>query len=130
MPSVASSHPLWGITLRSLRDLTRLAVTAVALAVGLGGTTATVAAPPPAPVVHVASVVHVAPAVHVAAVPSVAAARVEPMGAVPAGYVTAPPAAGPSVPTAGDLRAVATVTDAPADEPGRDALTRRGPPRA
>ncbi|MGN9811005.1 hypothetical protein ACTMSW_16790 [Micromonospora sp. BQ11] len=129
MPSVASSHPLWGITLRSLRDLTRLAVTAVALAVGLGGTTAAVAAPPPAPVVHVA------PAVHVAPVPSVAVARVEPIGAAPAGYVTAPLAARPPAPASDDLRPVATVRvatgpDAPAGEPGRDALTRRGPPRA
>ncbi|MFG1776501.1 hypothetical protein ACGFIG_08730 [Micromonospora sp. NPDC049048] len=40
MPSVASVDPFWSVTLRSLRELTRLAVAALVLAVGLGGATA------------------------------------------------------------------------------------------
>ncbi|RKN41131.1 hypothetical protein [Micromonospora endolithica] len=123
MSSVASVHPLWGITLRSLRDLTRLAVTAVALAIGLGGTTVAVAAPPPAAAVHLGATGPVA------ALGSTVA-RVEPARADQPARTTPPPAA-----PVHDLRPAAPVTVAtsahtPADEPGRDALTRRGPPRA
>ncbi|MFD6756072.1 MULTISPECIES: hypothetical protein [Micromonospora] len=40
MPSLAFSRPLWSVTRCPLADLTRLALTALILAVGLGGVTA------------------------------------------------------------------------------------------
>ncbi|GIJ23527.1 hypothetical protein [Micromonospora lutea] len=45
MPSPAFARPLWPATLRALRELTRLALASLVLAVGLG---AAVAADPPA----------------------------------------------------------------------------------
>ncbi|RIV37052.1 hypothetical protein [Micromonospora radicis] len=41
MPSLAFARPLWPATLCALRDLTRLALAALVLAVGLGGVAAT-----------------------------------------------------------------------------------------
>ncbi|WP_327039017.1 hypothetical protein [Micromonospora maris] len=41
MPSLAFTRPLWSVTRCPLADLTRLALTALILAVGLGGITAT-----------------------------------------------------------------------------------------
>ncbi|KAB1141351.1 hypothetical protein F6X68_21740, partial [Micromonospora sp. AMSO12t] len=46
MPSVASVDPFWSLTLRSLRELTRLAIAALVLAVGLGAASAAPAPPP------------------------------------------------------------------------------------
>ncbi|MEU4772555.1 hypothetical protein [Micromonospora sp. NPDC023644] len=122
MPSVASVDPFWSVTLRSLRELTRLAVAALVLAVGLGGATAA-----PAPTPSAAG-----PAAVTAALPAVASARVaqplprrEPV-AEQASDSAAPPAA-----RRADTSAVpVTRPDGPARDPGRGVPARRGPPAA
>ncbi|MEU6072889.1 hypothetical protein [Micromonospora sp. NPDC047074] len=122
MPSVASD-PFWSVTLRSLRELTRLAVAALVLAVGLGGATA---APAPAPA---------------DALGSVATSVAQPPHRDPAAEQvidTAPPVAGttalPEFPRADiptDVSVVATGhPSAHPVQPGRGAPARRGPPTA
>ncbi|SCE82685.1 hypothetical protein GA0070607_2040 [Micromonospora coriariae] len=103
--------------LRSLRELTRLAVTALVLAVGLGGTLA--ATPPPAPT---------------PLRPSVVSSRVETLrpDAVPVAQRADQPAASRPVSTVDIVAAAGPVTagpeHAPADQPGRGIPPRRGPP--
>lgn len=103
--------------LRSLRELTRLAVTALVLAVGLGGALA--ATPPEAPT---------------QLRPSVVSSRVESLqpDAVPATQRTGQPAASRPVSTVDTAAATGPVTAsperAPASEAGRGIPPRRGPP--
>ncbi|GGO04521.1 hypothetical protein GCM10011576_06160 [Micromonospora parathelypteridis] len=103
--------------LRSLRDLTRLAVTALVLAVGLGGALAATA--PPAPTQLRPSAV----SSRVATVSPDAAPATEragqPVAARPAGTVDAAAATGPIAEGPGH---------APAIDPGRGVPARRGPP--
>lgn len=103
--------------LRSLRELTRLAVTALVLAVGLGGALA--ATPPPAPT---------------QLRPSVVSSRVETLrpDAVPAAQRADQPAASRPVSTVDTTAATGPVTGGakhpPADQFGRGIPPRRGPP--
>ncbi|MGI5525189.1 hypothetical protein ACQEUX_30210 [Micromonospora sp. CA-259024] len=103
--------------LRSLRDLTRLALTALVLAVGLGGALA--ATPPPVPtqlrpsaVSSRVAAVHpdAGPAIERAAQPTTA----RPVDTVDTAAVAAPAAVHPE--------------HTPAVDPGRGTPARRGPP--
>jgi hypothetical protein len=115
--SAASVRPARWAVLRSLRELTRLAVTALVLAVGLGGALA--ATPPPAPT---------------QLRPSVVSSRVESLrpDAVPATQRAGQPAASRPVSTVDTAATTGPVTagpeHAPADEPGRGIPLLRGPP--
>ncbi|WFF02614.1 hypothetical protein [Micromonospora sp. WMMD964] len=116
MSSAACARPARWAVLRSLRELTRLAVTALVLAVGLGG--ALVATPPPTPTQLRPSAV----SSRVATVRPDAAPATE-----RAGQPVAPPtdevdiAAAPVAVTAGPHHT-------PAIDPGRGTAARRGPP--
>lgn len=117
MPSAASTDPFWSVTLRSLRELTRLAVAALVLAVGLGGVTA---APAPA-----------APTLG----PAVASTPVAPVDRPlprrePAAERVVDAAAPPTVRRAETPVASTARLDVPARDPGRGVPTRRGPPTA
>ncbi|MGC5333694.1 hypothetical protein [Micromonospora sp. DT62] len=131
MPSVASVDPFWSVTLRSLRELTRLAVAALVLAVGLGSATAA-----PAPfAAGPAAVTAPVPAAVTAAGPTVASARLtpplsrrEPVAEQVDG-VAAPAVRRDDTPA--DTAAVAVARpDGPAHDPGRGVPARRGPPAA
>ncbi|WBB65288.1 hypothetical protein [Micromonospora sp. WMMD812] len=124
MLSVASARSVRRATLRSLRELTRLAVTALALAVGLGGATTGPVAPPPATVAQLqpSAVTSQADVLRPEAPPAAerlaesAASTIRPAH----GRVVAAPAG-----------AVATTPDAvPVAGPGHGAPGRRGPPFA
>ncbi|MEU4555825.1 hypothetical protein [Micromonospora violae] len=117
MPSAASvSPPRWAV-LRSLRDLTRLAVTALVLAVGLGAALA--ATPPPAPTqLRPSAVSSRVASVRPDAGPAVKRAD-EP--------TVAPSAGTPDTATATGPVAVGLM-HAPAIDPGRGTPARRGPP--
>ncbi|WP_328533032.1 hypothetical protein OG836_23090 [Micromonospora zamorensis] len=116
MSSAACVRPAPWAVLRSLREMTRLAITALVLAVGLGGALA--ATSPPAPT---------------SARPSAVSSRVATVrpDAVPAAERAGQPAAPPA-------RAVDTIAapgpvtavpgHAPAIDPGRGTPARRGPP--
>lgn len=150
MLSVAFDPPLWATTLRNLRRLTRMAATALVLAVGLNGLAAAPAtADPHRPAAtsrHLADLplAPAAPDVRYAAavapgrsgtatpatgafVPATSAAHREP-GATPAGPATRVPshrsAAEDAAPHAWAGPAV------PPADPGRGAIARRGPPHA
>ncbi|MFD6680575.1 hypothetical protein [Micromonospora parva] len=122
MSSAAAVRPVRWAVLRSLRELTRLAVTALVLAVGLGA--ALSASPPPAPTQLRPSAVSsrvtsvrpdTSPAIERAARPAVA-----------------PPAGTRDTATADTATATGPVAAAlayvPAIDPGRDTPARRGPP--
>ncbi|MEV4655072.1 hypothetical protein [Micromonospora sp. NPDC049301] len=117
MSSAAPVPPARWAVLRSLRELTRLAVTALVLAVGLGGALATT--PPPA---------------STQLRPSAVSSRVETLRpeAAPATQVATRPAAPRPVSTVDTAAPTAPVTagpeHAPASEPGRGIPPRRGPP--
>ncbi|MGC4757115.1 hypothetical protein [Micromonospora trifolii] len=103
--------------LRSLRDLTRLAVTALVLAVGLG--TALAATPPPAstqlrPSAVSSQVASVRPDAGPANERAGQPAEAAPAGALGAATATGPVAASP--------------VHIPAIDPGRGTPARRGPP--
>jgi hypothetical protein len=115
--SAASVRPARWAVLRSLRDLTRLAVTALVLAVGLGAAIA--ATPPPAPTQLRPSAV----SSRVASVRPDAGAAIERAGQ-PA---VAPPADTVEAATAAGAVAVGP-GHAPAIDPGRGTPARRGPP--
>ncbi|MET7708773.1 hypothetical protein [Micromonospora sp. NPDC005413] len=103
--------------LRSLRELTRLAVTALVLAVGLGGALA--ATPPPAPTQLRPSAV------------SSRVATVRPDAAPATERAAQPAAARPvdTVDTAAPAGPVAAGQEhTPAIDPGRGTPARRGPP--
>ncbi|WP_112700381.1 hypothetical protein [Micromonospora noduli] len=99
--------------LRSLRELTRLAVTALVLAVGLGAALA--ATPPPAPTQLRPSAV----SSRVASVRPDAAPAAQPAEAPPAGTLDTATATGP---------VVTRPVHVPAIDPGRGSPARRGPP--
>ncbi|MEU4642009.1 hypothetical protein [Micromonospora sp. NPDC023814] len=119
MPSVASTDPFWSATLRLLRELTRLAVAALVLAVGLGGVTTA-----PAP-----SVPTLGPA---ASAPVAANAPVDrPLPRrEPAAERTVDAATPPAVRRAENPVASIVRLDVPTRDPGRGVPTRRGPPTA
>ncbi|MFC0507729.1 hypothetical protein [Micromonospora costi] len=131
MLSVASPRPVWRAALRSLRELTRLAVAALALTVGLGGATAAPAgAHPGAPPQLSASALatgsgalrpDVAPAVS-AGVDASAAER-------PAPATHRPVRRGGSAPVAAGTATTPVEAVTPAD-PGGRTPGRRGPPLA
>jgi hypothetical protein len=122
VPPVAIARRLWPATLRSFRDLSRLAVTALVLAVGLGGATAATPAGPPA-----AGQLR----------PTVVASRVDMVRSHPstdAERVLDAPAA-PARPLPLDIHPTAVTPGAapvarPVLDPARDAVGRRGPPLA
>ncbi|MFG3703476.1 hypothetical protein ACGF7U_01890 [Micromonospora sp. NPDC047670] len=120
MPSAASTDPFWSVTLRSLRELTRLAVAALVLAVGLGGVTAA-----PAPATPTLGPV-------VASTPVAASAPVDRLlpHREPAAERVADAAAPPTVRRAETPVAPTARPDVPARDPGRGVPTRRGPPTA
>ncbi|MER7330524.1 MULTISPECIES: hypothetical protein [unclassified Micromonospora] len=124
MPSVASTDPFWSATLRSLRELTRLAVAALVLAVGLGGVTA-------APALSVPTLGPAASAPVAANAPVAAIAPVDrPLPRREPAAERTVDAAPPAV-----RRAVTPVVsvvrlDVPTRGPGRGVPTRRGPPTA
>ncbi|WP_406074543.1 hypothetical protein [Micromonospora sp. NBC_01638] len=117
MSSAACVRPARRAVLRSLRDLTRLAVTALVLAVGLGGVLA--ATPPPAPTQLRPSAV------------SSRVATVRP-DAAPVTERAGQPAAAPPAGTVDTAAVAAPFTKGPghtpAIDPGRGTPTRRGPP--
>ncbi|MFG2099426.1 hypothetical protein ACGFJ5_02385 [Micromonospora echinaurantiaca] len=120
MPSVASTRPLWSVTLRALRAMTRLAATALVLVVGLGGVTATVATEPATTAAHLR--------------PLAVTSRVDALRPDAPTSVAAPTTA-PAEPGAAEAAAPVTVdvvaTDrvaGPATAPGRGVPARRGPP--
>ncbi|WP_433536766.1 hypothetical protein ACQPZK_02680 [Micromonospora sp. CA-249363] len=116
MSSVALIRPARWAVLRSLRELTRLAVTALVLAVGLGGALA--ATPPPAEA-------HLRPTAVSSRVDTVrpeAAPTVERTSRP----VPAPPADRDAVAPAGPILVVAE--QAPAGVPVHGTPPRRGPP--
>ncbi|MFC5927224.1 hypothetical protein [Micromonospora vulcania] len=118
MPSVASVRPARWAVLRSLRELTRLAVTVLVLAVGLGGALATT--PPDAPT---------------QVRPSAVSSRVDILGPAAAAEQASTQRTGQPA----ELRPVSTVAaatgpvivgpqQAPAADPTRGTPYRRGPP--
>ncbi|MGV9210952.1 hypothetical protein ACTFTM_03720 [Micromonospora sp. RB23] len=116
MSSAALVRPARWAVLRSLRELTRLAVTALVLAVGLGGALA--ATPPPA---------------EAQLRPSAVSSRVDAVRpeAAPTTERTSQPV--PARPTGGNAVAPAGpvlvgVAHPPAGVPGRGTPPRRGPP--
>ncbi|MDG4807464.1 hypothetical protein O7634_11955 [Micromonospora sp. WMMD1120] len=117
MSSAVSARPARWAALRSLRELTRLAITALVLAVGLGAALA--ATPPPAPTPLRPSAV------------SSQVATVRP-DAGPATERAGRPAVAPPSESSHTTTAVVAITvdpgHAPAIEPGRAAPARRGPP--
>ncbi|MFI9643268.1 hypothetical protein ACIG87_24995 [Micromonospora sp. NPDC051925] len=115
MNPVASTPPVW---VSRLRDLTRLAVTALVLAVGLGGLFTATAGPASSSVAARSPVV----ASRVAGLPTAARAEVEQAVDEPAQPV---PAARPDVPVARP-----TGPDPVTPDPARDATGRRGPPQS
>ncbi|MFI6785294.1 hypothetical protein [Micromonospora sp. NPDC050276] len=117
MSSAASARPARWAVLRSLRELTRLAVTALVLAVGLGAALA--ATPPPAPTqLRPSAVSSRVASVRPDAGPAIERAG-QPAVAPPASTVDIAAAAGPVVAGPGH---------APAIDPGRGTPARRGPP--
>jgi hypothetical protein len=117
VPSAASARPARRAVLRSLRELTRLAVTALVLAVGLGGALA-VAPPPTAALPRPVSVSSRVDSIR----PDAASQRTTdaaPARPRPARPLVAAPAAD-----------TASADEAPRTEPGRGTPPRRGPPAA
>ncbi|MEU4474435.1 hypothetical protein [Micromonospora sp. NPDC023888] len=117
MSSAVFSRPARWVVLRSLRELTRLAITALVLAVGLGGALAAI--PPPASTQLRPSAVSsrvagvrpdATPVTERAAQPTTA----QPTGTADTAALTGPLAERPA--------------QAPAIDPGRGTPARRGPP--
>ncbi|MFR9775848.1 hypothetical protein ACL02O_07275 [Micromonospora sp. MS34] len=156
MQPVAFAPPLWAVTLRSLRRLTRMAATALALVVGLNGLAAPVTADPLRPVSTFRPLAGVQVTHEPLGVPAslalrnaVAAGRGPSLTAVAGVSRVGPgtvdsPTRHPQVPSgapaadvparhvdsaASAVRATTTAAAPPAD-PGREPVTRRGPPRA
>ncbi|MEU5671528.1 hypothetical protein ABZ749_14380 [Micromonospora sp. NPDC047753] len=117
MSSAASVRPARWAVLRSLREMTRLAVTALVLAVGLGAALA--ATPPPTPTQLRPSAVSsrvasVSPDAGPADERTGQPAEAPPAGTLDTATATGPVAAGP--------------VHVPAADPGRGSPARRGPP--
>jgi hypothetical protein len=121
--SVAFARPAWRATLRSLRELTRLAVAALALTVGLNAATLA-SAPTPAAVAAPASTVSSR-----ALVGSPASAPTADRLADTDVSAHPPTDEHSSVAPAADVVLPAAVAT-PAAEPGRRTPGRRGPPTA
>ncbi|MGC4768591.1 hypothetical protein ACLQ25_06335 [Micromonospora sp. DT44] len=115
MSSVAVVRPARWAVLRSLRELTRLAVTALVLAVGLGGALATT--PPAEAQLRPAAVSSRVDTVRPDAAPTTERTS-RPAPATPADAVAAAPAS----------PVLVSREHAPAGVPGRGTPTRRGPP--
>lgn len=131
MPSLAFARPMWPATLCALRELTRLALASLVLAVGLG---ATVAADPPE-----RSVAGPPPTMTVAVDPPLTAAvTVEPAHTAEVAPTWREPVTTASTPLfpARRVHASAATGTGPADHPvpastAREGEpTRRGPPDA
>ncbi|MFE9190715.1 hypothetical protein ACFYL6_13995 [Micromonospora sp. NPDC007208] len=117
MSSAASVRPARWAVLRSLRELTRLAVTALVLAVGLGAALA--ATPPPAPTpLRPSAVSSRVASVRPDAGPAIERAD-QPAVASPAGTLDTATATGP---------VAAGLAHVPGIDPGRGTPARRGPP--
>ncbi|MFC4020867.1 hypothetical protein ACFOW4_23385 [Micromonospora sp. GCM10011542] len=116
MSSAASVRPFRRAVLRSLRELTRLAVTALVLAVGLGGALAVAPPPGAATPLRPASVSSRVDSIRPEAAPRLAtdAAPTRP---------TRPFVAAPAIDNA-----TAAPDDAPRTGSGRGTPSRRGPP--
>lgn len=152
MQSVAFAPPVWAATLRAVRRLTRMAATALVLVVGLNGLTAPVSADPLGPVsavrplagprvsqgsVDASAILSLAGPVDAGWEPSATTAR---WASEAAGSATRHPRVVPTTPTAGipsrpvEPEAAAPRPDAAilahSTDPGRESVTRRGPPRA
>ncbi|MEH0970362.1 hypothetical protein V6U77_04390 [Micromonospora sp. CPCC 205546] len=126
MPSVASVDPFWSVTLRSLRELTRLAVAALVLAVGLGGASA---APAPASSVTGSAAVTTAGPIAANTRPTLSLPRREPVVEQVSGATAAPSTLRHETST--DTTAVPLAhQDGLARDPGRGVPARRGPPAA
>ncbi|MFI7604936.1 hypothetical protein ACIBTV_07415 [Micromonospora sp. NPDC049366] len=122
MLSVASVPPVWRATLRSVREVTRLAVTALALAVGLAGAATVPGAPSPTPVAELAPN---------AATSHADALRPEAATAVAHSAETATPTLPIRRLAGAPSGAVVDASGAAhAPDPGRSATGRRGPPPA
>ncbi|MEU3452352.1 hypothetical protein ABZ671_01915 [Micromonospora sp. NPDC006766] len=129
MLPVAFTPPLWATTLRTVRDLMRVAVAALVLVVGLNGL-ATAPATAPAPV----------EATVFSASTATGASAVEVRVAAPDGQATAgqsrrvPAVPAPGVPSRHLDHDVAPppagAVVVPAADPDRESIARRGPPRA
>ncbi|MEU7585689.1 hypothetical protein AB0A95_05240 [Micromonospora sp. NPDC049230] len=118
MSSAVFVRPARWAVLRSLRELTRLAITALVLAVGLGGALA--ATPPPASTqLRPSAVSSRVASVRPDATPVTERSVAQPAAARPTGQVDTAAPAGPIVQGPGH---------APALDPGRGAPARRGPP--
>ncbi|MFI5486784.1 hypothetical protein ACIBXA_15245 [Micromonospora echinaurantiaca] len=120
MPSVASARPMWSVTLRALRAMTRLAATALVLVVGLGGVTAAAATEPATTAAQLR--------------PLAVTSRVDALrpdaptsAAAPTTAPAEPGAAEAAAPVTADVVATDRVAG-PATGPGRGVPARRGPP--
>ncbi|WP_446218076.1 hypothetical protein [Micromonospora sp. IBHARD004] len=141
---VAFAPPLWAATLRTVRRLTRMAVTALVLVVGLGGTAAPAPAEAARPTAEPGQVatfqVPTAPVTASVTAGSAttgwsAGSAVEwvaaPTGASAVERVTGTPSERPAgAVSARPARCAPAPSPSPAfADPGRDAVGRRGPPR-
>ncbi|WP_433128789.1 hypothetical protein ACQPWW_02745 [Micromonospora sp. CA-240977] len=117
MSSAVCVRPARWAVLRSLRDLTRLAITALVLAVGLGGALA--ATPPPASTQLRPSAVSSRVASVRPDIPSVTERAAQPATARPAATADTTALTGPIAEGRGQ---------APAIDPGRGVPALRGPP--
>ncbi|MFF3867502.1 hypothetical protein [Micromonospora sp. NPDC001898] len=125
--TLRGAHPSWRATLRRVRELGRLALTALVLAFGLGGVSALTAAAP-------ASAAELAR-------PAVVTSRVAELrpGSGPAAELRTEPAAPHARPAPDSTRRPATApaatatrvvpVDRPAVDPTGGTVVRRGPPR-
>ncbi|MEV4197761.1 hypothetical protein [Micromonospora globbae] len=120
MLSVAFARPAWRATLRSLRELTRLAVAALALTVGLNAATPASAPTPAAPASTVSSRALVGSPDSAPTADRLADTDVS---------IHPPTDEHSSVAPAADVVLPAAVAT-PAAEPGRRTPGRRGPPTA
>ena len=120
MQLVAFSPPIWAATLRTLRELTRLAVTALVLVVGAGGVAAApVATTALRPTVVTSRVAELHPTAGVGTERVVDAPTEPATDAAVARADRRDPASVPPIAVAATL-----------GDPGRDAVGRRGPPPA
>ncbi|MER5702478.1 hypothetical protein ABT023_11085 [Micromonospora sp. NPDC002296] len=123
--TLRGAHPSWRATLRRIRELGRLALTALVLAFGLGGVSALTAAAPASELAR----------------PAVVTSRVAELrpGSGPAAELRTEPAAPHARPAPDSDRRSATATaatatatvpvDRPAVDPTGGTVVRRGPPR-
>ncbi|MEH0845191.1 hypothetical protein V6U81_22645 [Micromonospora sp. CPCC 205711] len=121
MLPVATIHPAWVATLRVMRDLVRLAMTALVLAVGLGAAVAGPSGPAAAGSAPVRPSVVASRVADLPATTPSADVRVDDSSAGPLPARPAATSVHPAPP--------ATTVRTPAADPVRGAAGRRGPPR-